>query len=56
MERQEDAKYFIGMPLDHHARAECKDTFSQVMNSGFPGGLLSVDEAVSMMNQACYKS
>ncbi len=37
-------------------RAECKDTFSQVMNSGFPGGLLSVDEAVSMMNQGCYKS
>jgi multiple sugar transport system substrate-binding protein len=55
MKRQEGAKYFVGMPLDH-MQGECKDTFSQVMNSGFPGGLLSVDDAISMMNQACYKS
>jgi hypothetical protein len=25
------------------------------MNKAFPGGLLSVDEAVKMMNQGCYK-
>jgi hypothetical protein len=25
-----------------------------VLNSGFPGGLLSVDETVQTMNKACY--
>ena len=38
MERQKGAKYFIGMPLDI-MQGQCKDTFTQVMNSGFPGGL-----------------
>ena len=33
----------------------CKDAFAQVLNSGFPGGLLSVDQTVEMMNKACYK-
>jgi hypothetical protein len=26
-----------------------------VLNSGFPGGLLSVDATVQAMNKACYK-
>ena len=34
---------------------ECKDAFAQVLNSGFPGGLLSVDQTVQAMNKACYK-
>jgi hypothetical protein len=25
------------------------------MNSAFPGGLLSVDQAIKMMNTACFK-
>jgi len=25
------------------------------MNTAFPGGLLSVEKAVEMMDQACYK-
>jgi len=54
MERQQGAKYFIGTPIDI-VQGQCKDTFVQVMNSGFPGGLLSVDDAVKMMNQGCYK-
>ena len=37
------------------ARGECKDSFAQVMNSAFPGGLLSVDQAIKMMNTACFK-
>jgi tRNA A37 threonylcarbamoyltransferase TsaD len=54
MQRQEGAKYFTGMPIDI-LQGQCKDTFAQVMNSGFPGGLMSVDEAVKMMNQGCFK-
>jgi multiple sugar transport system substrate-binding protein len=54
MDRQKGAKYFIGSPRDM-ITGECKDTFSQVLNSGFPGGLLSVDQAVQMMNKSCYK-
>lgn len=54
MARQKGAKYFIGMPIDI-LRGACKDTFVQVMNSAFPAGLLSVDKATQMMNDACYK-
>ncbi|HZS84967.1 MAG TPA: extracellular solute-binding protein [Stellaceae bacterium] len=54
MERQKGADYFIGGPRDL-TQGQCKDSFAQVMNSAFPGGLLSVDEAVKMMNTACYK-
>jgi hypothetical protein len=54
MARQQGSKYFIGMPIDI-LRGQCKDTFVQVMNSAFPGGLLTVDKAVTMMNQGCYK-
>ena len=55
MQRQQGAKYFIGGPLDI-IQGQCKDTFTQVMNSGFPGGLLTVDQAVKMMDGACHKA
>mgnify|MGYP003693943817 CR=1 FL=1 len=54
MDRQKGEKYFIGQPRDM-VTGECKDAFAQVMNSGFPGGLLSVDQTVQMMNKACYR-
>jgi multiple sugar transport system substrate-binding protein len=54
MDRQKGSKYFIGQPRDM-ATGECKDAYGQVINSGFPGGLLSVDQAVAAMNKACYK-
>jgi multiple sugar transport system substrate-binding protein len=54
MERQQGVKYFIGSPRDMVV-GECKDAFAQVLNSGFPGGLLSVDQAVQSMNKACFK-
>jgi len=49
MERQKGQKYFIGQPRDMVTGA-CKDAFAQVLNSGFPGGLLSVDQTVEAMN------
>jgi len=54
MERQKGAKYFTGMPVDILTGA-CKDAFTQVMNKAFPGGLLSVDDAIKTMNEGCYK-
>jgi multiple sugar transport system substrate-binding protein len=53
MARQKGADYFIGTPLDL-VRGQCKDSFAQVLNSAFPGGLLSVEQAAKMMNTACY--
>ena len=55
MQRQQGEKYFIGLPTDI-LQGQCKDTFVQVMNSGFPGGLLTVDQAVKMMDDGCPKS
>jgi multiple sugar transport system substrate-binding protein len=52
-ERNKGAEYFIGIPIDH-LKGQCRDTFVQVMNTAFPGGLLAVDKAVEMMNQGCY--
>jgi multiple sugar transport system substrate-binding protein len=52
-ERNKGAEYFIGIPIDH-LKGQCRDTFVQVMNTAFPGGLLAVDKAVDMMNQACF--
>jgi len=54
MERQKGEKYFIGQPRDMVTGA-CKDSFAQVLNSGFPGCLISVDQTVEAMNKACYK-
>ena len=54
MARQKEADYFVGGPRDM-VEGQCKDSFAQVMNAGFPGGLLPVDQAIKMMNTACYK-
>jgi multiple sugar transport system substrate-binding protein len=54
MERQQGAKYFFGDPTDF-LHGQCLDAFSQVMNSAFPAGLLSVDAAVGIMDRACYR-
>jgi multiple sugar transport system substrate-binding protein len=54
MDRQKGADYFIGGPRDLTS-GQCKDTFAQVTNSAFPGGLLPVDQAIKMMNSACFK-
>ncbi len=54
MARQKGADYFVGGPRDM-VEGQCKDSFAQVMNAGFPGGLLPVDQAIKMMNAACYK-
>lgn len=53
-DRNKDAEFFIGEPRGL-LKGQCRDTFEQVMNAGFPGGLLTVDKAVEMMDQACYK-
>jgi len=53
-ERNKGAEYFIGIPIDH-LKGQCRESFVQVMNTAFPGGLLTVDKAVEMMNQGCYK-
>ena len=52
-ERNQDAKYFAGIPITL-LRGQCFETYKQVMNTGFPAGLLTVDRAVSMMDQACF--
>jgi len=54
MDRQKGSKYFVGQPRDLTS-GECKDAYGQVVNSGFPGGLLSVDQTVAAMNKACFK-
>jgi multiple sugar transport system substrate-binding protein len=54
LERQKGEKYFIGMPVDN-LEGRCKDAFAQVMNAGFPGGLLTVDKAAATMDEACLK-
>ncbi|HUI19025.1 MAG TPA: extracellular solute-binding protein [Alphaproteobacteria bacterium] len=54
MERQKGEDYFIGQPLDF-VQGKCKDSFGQVLNSAFPGGLLTVEETAKKMNEGCYK-
>jgi multiple sugar transport system substrate-binding protein len=53
MERQTGAQYFTSDPTDF-LEGRCLDTFAQVLNSSFPGGLLSVDETIRLMNRGCY--
>lgn len=53
MDRQRGAKYFTGDPSDF-IHGQCLDTFTQVMNTSFPGGLLSVERAIDLMDQGCY--
>jgi multiple sugar transport system substrate-binding protein len=54
MVRQQGAKYFDMDPSDF-LEGQCLDTYVQVINSSFPGGLLSVDEAIRLMNRGCYQ-
>ncbi len=54
MARQQGAKYFDMDPTDFLEGA-CLDSYSQVVNSAFPAGLLSVEQAIRLMNQNCYK-
>jgi len=54
MARQKGEDYFIGDPRDF-TQGKCKDTYAQVLNSAFPGGLLTVEQAAKMMNEGCLK-
>jgi multiple sugar transport system substrate-binding protein len=54
MDRQAGAKYFDGDPTDF-LEGRCLDSFTQVINSSFPGGLLTVNAAINLMNQGCFK-
>ncbi|WP_420102877.1 ABC transporter substrate-binding protein [Bosea sp. (in: a-proteobacteria)] len=53
--RNTGVDYFFGTPLFHY-RAKCAETFTQVMNSAFPAGLISVKDAAEKMDAACLKS
>lgn len=53
-ERGEGRTYFLGTPIDF-IRGKCKETFIQVLNAAFPAGLLGPDQAIEMMEGACYK-
>jgi multiple sugar transport system substrate-binding protein len=53
--RNAEVDYFVGIP-QHHMRGQCQETFEQVMNTAFPAGLMEVEEALSMMDQACHQS
>lgn len=55
MKRQQGAKYFFGDPTDF-LHGQCLDAFTQVMNTAFPAGLISVGRATRMMDQACYQA
>jgi multiple sugar transport system substrate-binding protein len=48
------AKYFIGIPQEH-LEGQCKDAFVQVINVALPAGLISVDDAVKRMDEACHQ-
>jgi multiple sugar transport system substrate-binding protein len=49
-----NADYFFGTPLQFF-KGKCRQTFEQVMNAGFPAGLIDADKATDMMNKGCYK-
>lgn len=53
-ERAKGREFFLGTPIDH-IRGKCKETFIQVMNAGFPAGLMSPGDAINMMEGACFK-
>ena len=46
------AEFFVGLP-HQRTQGKCQDALIQVMNVAFPAGLVSVDEAVAKMDQAC---
>jgi multiple sugar transport system substrate-binding protein len=51
---KEGKEFFIGIQLNFLS-GQCRETFAQVVNVAFPAGLIGVDEALSRMDQACYK-
>jgi multiple sugar transport system substrate-binding protein len=53
-QRDEGETFFLGTPL-LHLRGKCAETFTQVMNTALPAGLISVDDATTQMDQACKK-
>lgn len=53
-ERDKGAKFFVGLP-HQRTQGKCQDALIQVMNVAFPAGLISVDEAVTKMDEACHK-
>ena len=53
-ERSKGREFFLGTPIDH-IRGKCKETFIQVMNGGFPAGLMEPADAINLMEGACYK-
>ena len=53
-QRGEGRTYFLGTPIDF-IRGKCKETFVQVINAAFPAGLIGPDEALDMMEEACYQ-
>ena len=53
-ERGEGRTYFLGTPIDF-IRGKCKETFVQVINGAFPAGLIGPDQALDMMEGACYQ-
>jgi multiple sugar transport system substrate-binding protein len=50
--RDKGARYFFGIPLLYY-RGQCADTYTQVMNTAFPAGLIGVKEAADAMDAAC---
>ncbi len=53
-QRDKGARYFFGIPTLYY-RAKCADTYTQVMNSAFPAGLIGVQDAAATMDAACLK-
>ena len=51
----ENAEYFFGTPLQFF-KGKCRETFEQVMNTGFPAGLVDADTATDMMQKGCAKT
>lgn len=47
-------EFFIGIP-QAHMKGQCLETFKQVMNGAFPAGQIGVQQAVTMMDGACFK-
>src|SRR4030095_5364123 len=52
-DRNKTSEYFIGIPIDH-VQGQRRESLAPVMTPAFPGGLLTVDKAVDMMNQGCF--
>lgn len=55
MEIDTNSTFFIGLPQDH-LKGRCAETFAQVVNAAFPAGQIGVEQATTMMDQACGKS